>query len=31
VRFEEAKFFVVKNVMCVVGVNIFLDGLVHLQ
>ena len=31
VPIEEATFFVVTNLMCVQGVHLFLDGLVHLQ
>ena len=28
---EEATFFVVTNMMCIQGVHLFLDALVHLQ
>ena len=31
VPIEEATFFVVTNAMCVQGVHLFLDALVHLQ
>ena len=31
VPIEEATFFVVTNLMCVQGVHLFLDALVHLQ